>query len=68
MPDPDAQCTRFVKHTCCEGVWLFCGPYGCGVQFAWYGLQGAGCEMLNLILELQTYQLGLCFGHVVTIH
>ena len=36
---------------------------GCGVQFAWYGLQGAGCEMLNLILELQTYQLGLCFGH-----
>ena len=33
------------------------------MQFA-----GAGCEMLSLVSELQTYQLGLCFGHVVTIH
>ena len=32
------------------------------------GVQGVGCEMLSLILEPQTYQLGLCFAHVVTIH
>ena len=30
--------------------------------------RGAGCEILSLILEHQTWQLGLCFAHVVTIH
>ena len=33
-----------------------------------HGLRGAGCEMLSLILELHTYQLGLCFARIVTIH
>ena len=32
------------------------------------GVRGAGCQMLSLILELQTCQLGLCFAHLVTIH
>ena len=31
-------------------------------------MRGAGCEMLSLILELQTCQLRLCFAHGVTIH
>ena len=31
----------------------------CGVY-----LWGAGCEMLSLILELQTCQLGFCIAHV----
>ena len=35
---------------------------------AGHGLRGAGWEMLSLILELQTCQLGFCFAHVVTIH
>ena len=41
---------------------------GCNLRGAGNGLRAAGCEMLNLILNLQTYQLGLCFAHVVTIH
>ena len=49
-------------------VWLFCGAYGCGVQFAGCNLRRAGCEMLSLILELQTGQLDFCFAQVVTIH
>ena len=52
-------------HAC---VWLFCGAYWCGVQFAGCNLRRAGCEMLSLILELQTGQLGFCFAQVVTIH
>ena len=41
---------------------------GSNLRGAGYDLRGAGCEMLSLILELQTCQLGLCFAHVVTIH
>ena len=41
---------------------------GCNLQGAGHGLQGVGCEMLSLILELQACQLGLCFAHLVTIH
>ena len=41
---------------------------GCNLQDAGHDLRGVGCEMLSLILELQTCQLGLCFAHVVTIH
>ena len=41
---------------------------GCNLRGAGHGLQGAGCEMLSLILELQTCQLGHCFADVVTIH
>ena len=40
----------------------------CNLRGAGHDLWGAGCEMLSLILELQTCQLGLCFAHVVTIH
>ena len=40
----------------------------CGVRGAGHDLRGAGCEMLSLILELQTCQSGICFAHVVTIH
>ena len=35
---------------------------------AGYVLRGAGCEMLSLISELQTCQVGLWFAHVVKIH
>ena len=41
---------------------------GCNLRDEGHGLRGAGCEMLSLILELQTCQLGLCFAHLVTIH
>ena len=32
---------------------------GCNLRDAGHGLRGEGCEMLSLILELQTCQLGL---------
>ena len=41
---------------------------GCNLRDTGHGLRGAGCEMLSLILELQTCQLGVCFAHLVTIH
>ena len=41
---------------------------GCNLRDAGHGVRGAGCQMLCLILEHQTYQLGLCFAHLVTIH
>ena len=41
---------------------------GCNLRGAGHGLRGAGCEMLSLISELQTCQLGLCFAHLVPIH
>ena len=41
---------------------------GCSLRSAGHGVPGAGCEMLSLILELQTCQLGFYFAHVVTIH
>ena len=41
---------------------------GCNLRDVGHGLRGAGCQMLSLILELQTCQLGLCFAHLVTIH
>ena len=40
----------------------------CNLRGAGHGLRGAGCEMLSLILKLQTCQLGLCFAHLVPIH
>ena len=64
MPDPDAQCTRFVKHTCCEGVWLFCGPYGCGgvvcrmrgaICVVWF----AGCGVWNAQFNFRTSNLSV---------
>ena len=41
---------------------------GCSLRGAGHSLRVAGCKMLSLILEFQTYQQGLCFAHVVTIH
>ena len=41
---------------------------GCILRGAGPGLWEAGCEMLSLILALQTCQLGFCFAHVVMIH
>ena len=41
---------------------------GCNLRGAGCNLRGAGCEMLSLILELKTCQLGHCFAHLVTIH
>ena len=48
----------------------FAGRRGAGSSLLGDGcnLRGAGCEMLSLILELQTGQLGLCFAHPVMIH
>ena len=42
--------------------------YFAGRRGAGFNLWDAGCELLSLILELQTCQLDLCFAHVVTIH
>ena len=49
---------------------IVCGVWGviCGVWDMVCRLRGAGCEMLSLILELQTCQLGLFSAHVVMIH
>ena len=41
---------------------------GCNLRGAGHDSLGAGCEILSLILEHQTWHLGLCFAHVVTIH
>ena len=41
---------------------------GCSLLGAGHGVLVAGCEMLNLILELQTCQLGLGFAHLAVIH
>ena len=47
-----------------------CSLLGAGYNLwgAGHGFRGAGCEMLSLILELQTCQFGLCFAHFVPIH
>ena len=67
------MCSRAIKTV----FGYFAGRRGAGcslqdaghkLQGVGHGLRGAGCEMLCLILELQTYQLGLCFAHIVTIH
>ena len=41
---------------------------GCNLRGAEHDLRGARCEMLSLISELETCQLGRCFAHLVTIH
>ena len=41
--------------------------YFAGRRGAGCSLLGAGCQLLSLILERQTCQLGLCFAHLVTI-
>ena len=41
---------------------------GCSLWGVGRDLLGAECEILGLILKLQTFQIGLCFAHVVTIH
>ena len=55
-------------HNYVFGYFAGCRDAGCNLRGAGHGLWGAGCEMLSLILELQTCQLGLCFAHFVLIH
>ena len=39
---------------------------GCNLRGAGHGLLVAECELLSLILEFQTCQLGLCFDNSLT--
>ena len=41
---------------------------GCNLRGVGHGMRGAGCDMLSLILELETCQLGFCFVHLVPIY
>ena len=41
---------------------------GCNLRGAGYSLLVSECEILSLILELQTCQSGLGFAHLVKIH
>ena len=41
---------------------------GCSLRGVRFGAWCAGCEMLSLILDLQTCHLGFCFAHIVTSH
>ena len=61
IKDSTGRCLAILRGVGVRGV-------VCGVLGAIFGVRGAGCEMVSLILELQTCQWGLCFAHVVTIH
>ena len=66
LPLLDGSVFRYFAGRSGEGCSLL--GAGCNLWGVGHDLGGAGCEMLSLILELQTCQLGLCFAHLVTIH
>ena len=63
---PACKCLAILQGVGVQGV--VCWVWGVILPGASHGLLVAGCEMLSLILEFQTCQLGLCFAHLVTIH